>query len=78
MASSNPKNVEDTKSVKHDNNSDDTTFVAPKPDPKPNSQHYGREEQPVSKVEEALRFLQSVFEAGGSSSNDKGILRYFF
>ncbi|PWA62520.1 DNA helicase Pif1-like protein [Artemisia annua] len=73
MASSNPKNIKDTNSHAFGNNykSDDATFVAPKPEPKPNSQDGVRSEQSDSQLDEALRFLKSVFEDGDSSMNKK-------
>lgn len=78
MASSNHENIQGTKSADFDNisKSTDATFVDPKPNPQPNSHHGVRDEeikQPDSKVDQALRFLQSVFESGDSSTNLGGI-----
>ena len=79
MASSNPNNTKDTKSHAYENNynSDDATFVDPKHEPKPNSQHGVHDEQADSKVDAALRFLKSVFEDGDSNPNKGGHFHMF-
>lgn len=78
MSSSSHNNIEDTKSHDTEKKSkpDDATFVGPKPCPQPESQHGVRDEgvkAPESKVDQALRFLLSVFESGDSSTNIKGV-----
>ena len=78
MASSKPKEIEDSKSIVPDDNSKlkDQTFSHEKQSPQSSTRDGVREQHSKqfiqSKVEEGLRFLIEVFE-GDSFGNKKGI-----
>lgn len=77
MASSNPNNYEQAKSYVSEKSSKlkAPMIEAEKPSTKSQTQHEVRQKNCIpfdAKVEEAIRFVASLFQEGDSSKNNKG------